>query len=135
MPEQWPNVYLNFGGWGQCVVAFSRPCNRVYDRSLLLKSLTEVSLTEFNTLHHAYTMLNWSLPAHGQLGDSLIAEKNCTVVRRQSESINTILDVKLVMNGATGNLALTLTTIREVLGGFEVEPRRYRHLLRRGRIG
>eukprot|EP00965_Chrysotila_dentata_P056175 1862311-Pleurochrysis_carterae.AAC.1 len=75
--------------------------------SLLLKGLTEVSLTAFNTLHHAYARLNRSLPAHAQLGDSLIAKKLCAVVRRLSESINTILDVKLVMNGATGNLALT----------------------------
>jgi len=87
--------------------------------SLLLKGLTEVSLTEFNTLHHAYTVLNRSLPAHAQLGDSLIAEKLCAVVRCLSESINTILEVKLVMEGATGNLALTLVTIRKVFGDFE----------------
>eukprot|EP00965_Chrysotila_dentata_P183364 6055018-Pleurochrysis_carterae.AAC.1 len=37
--------------------------------SLLLKGLTEASLTEFNALHHAFTRLNRSLPAHAQLGD------------------------------------------------------------------
>eukprot|EP00965_Chrysotila_dentata_P040853 1354495-Pleurochrysis_carterae.AAC.1 len=63
--------------------------------SLLLKGLTEASLTEFNALHHAFTRLNCSLPAHAQLGNSLVAEKFCSVVRRLSESINTILDVKL----------------------------------------
>eukprot|EP00965_Chrysotila_dentata_P140627 4649609-Pleurochrysis_carterae.AAC.1 len=44
-------------------------------KSLLLKGLTEVSLTEFSTLHHAYCRVNRSLPAHAQLGDALIAEK------------------------------------------------------------
>eukprot|EP00965_Chrysotila_dentata_P124178 4103998-Pleurochrysis_carterae.AAC.1 len=61
--------------------------------SLLLKGLTEASLTEFNALHHhAFTCLNRSLPAHAQLGNSLVAGKLCSVVRRLSESINTILD-------------------------------------------
>eukprot|EP00965_Chrysotila_dentata_P119762 3959778-Pleurochrysis_carterae.AAC.1 len=45
--------------------------------SLLLKGLSEASLTEFNALHHAFTRLNRSLPAHAQLGDALIAEKLC----------------------------------------------------------
>eukprot|EP00965_Chrysotila_dentata_P166458 5495717-Pleurochrysis_carterae.AAC.4 len=77
--------------------------------SLLLKGLSETSLAEFNTLHHAFTRLNRSLPAHSQLGDALLAEKLCAVVRRLSESVNTILDAKLVMKGATaGNLPLTL---------------------------
>eukprot|EP00965_Chrysotila_dentata_P247355 6207696-Pleurochrysis_carterae.AAC.1 len=87
--------------------------------SLLLKGLTEASLTEFNALHHALTRLNRSLPAHAQLGNPLIAEKLCAVVSRVSESVCTILDVKLVMKGATGDLNLTLATIREVLGDFE----------------
>eukprot|EP00965_Chrysotila_dentata_P150235 4961316-Pleurochrysis_carterae.AAC.1 len=60
--------------------------------SLYLKGLTEISLTEFNTLHHAYTRLNCSVPSHAQLGDALIAEKLCAVVRRLSESINAILN-------------------------------------------
>eukprot|EP00965_Chrysotila_dentata_P044314 1473350-Pleurochrysis_carterae.AAC.1 len=63
--------------------------------SLLLKGLTEALLTEFNALHHAFTSLNRSLPAHAQLGSSLVEKKLCSVVRRLSESINTILDVKL----------------------------------------
>eukprot|EP00965_Chrysotila_dentata_P114608 3787929-Pleurochrysis_carterae.AAC.1 len=83
--------------------------------SLLLKGLAEASVTEFNALHHAFARLNRSLPAHAQLGDALIAKKLWSVVRRLSELINTILDVKLVMKNATGNLPLTLATIREVL--------------------
>eukprot|EP00965_Chrysotila_dentata_P021413 709214-Pleurochrysis_carterae.AAC.1 len=72
--------------------------------SLLLKGLSEASLTEFNALHqHAFTRLNRSLPENFAP----------TVVRRLSESTNTILDVKLVMKSATGNLDLTLATIRE----------------------
>eukprot|EP00965_Chrysotila_dentata_P114638 3789014-Pleurochrysis_carterae.AAC.1 len=84
--------------------------------SLLPKGLTEVSLTEFNALRqHAFTRLNRSLPAHAQLGNPLIAEKLCALVRRVSESVCTPLDVKLVMKGATGVLNLTLATIRKVL--------------------
>eukprot|EP00965_Chrysotila_dentata_P208919 6184971-Pleurochrysis_carterae.AAC.1 len=87
--------------------------------SLLLKGLSEVSLTEFNALHHVYTRFNRSLPAHAQLGNPIIAKKLCPVVRCLSESVNTILDVKLVMKGATGNSVLTLATIREVVSDFE----------------
>eukprot|EP00965_Chrysotila_dentata_P019481 647668-Pleurochrysis_carterae.AAC.1 len=87
--------------------------------AMLLKGLSEASLTEFNNLHHAFTRLNRSLPAHARLGDALIAEKLCSVVRRVSESVNTILDVKLVMKCATGDLPLTLITIREVLSNCE----------------
>eukprot|EP00965_Chrysotila_dentata_P117346 3878482-Pleurochrysis_carterae.AAC.1 len=54
--------------------------------AMLLKGLTEASLTEFNSLHHSFTRLNRSLPAHARLGDALIAEKLCSVVRRISES-------------------------------------------------
>eukprot|EP00965_Chrysotila_dentata_P051853 1721334-Pleurochrysis_carterae.AAC.1 len=88
--------------------------------SLLLKGLSGASLTEFNELHHAFTRLNRSLlPAHAQLA-ALIAEELCAVVRRISESINTIIfDVKLVMKGATGNLARSLATIRKILSDFE----------------
>eukprot|EP00965_Chrysotila_dentata_P122461 4047245-Pleurochrysis_carterae.AAC.1 len=52
--------------------------------SLLLKCFTEAPLTEFKALHHAFTRLNCSLPAHAQLGNSLVAEKLCSVVRRLS---------------------------------------------------
>eukprot|EP00965_Chrysotila_dentata_P152638 5044743-Pleurochrysis_carterae.AAC.1 len=47
--------------------------------AMLLKGLTEASLTEFNSLYHSYTRLNRSLPAHARLGDALIAEKLCSV--------------------------------------------------------
>eukprot|EP00965_Chrysotila_dentata_P107860 3562642-Pleurochrysis_carterae.AAC.1 len=67
------------------------------------------SLTEFNALQHAFTRLNRSLPAHAQLGNSLVAKKQCSVVRRLSESVDPILDVKL----------FTLATIREVLSEYE----------------
>eukprot|EP00965_Chrysotila_dentata_P171789 5668883-Pleurochrysis_carterae.AAC.1 len=49
---------------------------------LVLKGRSEVSLTEFNALHHTLTRLNRSLPAHAQLGNPLIAEKLCAVARR-----------------------------------------------------
>eukprot|EP00965_Chrysotila_dentata_P206432 6183533-Pleurochrysis_carterae.AAC.4 len=87
--------------------------------SLLLKGLSEASLTVFNGLHHTFTRLNRLLPAHAQLGDALIAKKLCSVERRISESINTMLDVKLVVKSATGNLTLILATIREILSDFE----------------
>eukprot|EP00965_Chrysotila_dentata_P177765 5871919-Pleurochrysis_carterae.AAC.4 len=87
--------------------------------ALLLKGLSDASLNGLNSLHHALTRLNRSLLAHAQLGEALIAEKLCSVVRRVSKCINTILDVKLVMKGATGNLTLSLATIREVLSDFK----------------
>eukprot|EP00965_Chrysotila_dentata_P018572 618444-Pleurochrysis_carterae.AAC.1 len=87
--------------------------------ALLLKGLSEASLTAFTSLHHSFTRLNRSLPAHARLGDALIAEKLCSVVRSVSESVNTILDVKFVMKSATGDLTLTFATIREVLSDCE----------------
>eukprot|EP00965_Chrysotila_dentata_P114587 3787355-Pleurochrysis_carterae.AAC.1 len=60
--------------------------------SVLICGLTEASVVDFNTLHHDYTRLNRSLPAHSRLGDSLVAEKLCAVVRRIGESITTKLD-------------------------------------------
>eukprot|EP00965_Chrysotila_dentata_P048328 1602789-Pleurochrysis_carterae.AAC.1 len=51
--------------------------------AMLLKGLPEASLTEFNSLHHSFTRLNRSLPAHARLGDALIAEK--TLLRRSPD--------------------------------------------------
>eukprot|EP00965_Chrysotila_dentata_P110769 3660072-Pleurochrysis_carterae.AAC.1 len=63
--------------------------------ALLVKGLTEPSLTEFNELHHSFARLNRSLPQHSRLSDSLIAEKLASVVRRLSENTSTLLDVKI----------------------------------------
>eukprot|EP00965_Chrysotila_dentata_P101243 3343054-Pleurochrysis_carterae.AAC.1 len=83
--------------------------------ALLIKGLSEPSLTEFNELHHSFARLNRSLPQHSRLSDNLIAEKLASVVRRLSENTSTLLDVKIELKSAAGNLPLTLEAIRDVL--------------------
>eukprot|EP00965_Chrysotila_dentata_P120907 3998776-Pleurochrysis_carterae.AAC.1 len=81
--------------------------------ALLLKGLSEPSLTEFNEMHHSFARLNRSLPPHSRLSDSLVAEKLSSGVRRLNENISTLLDVKLELKSAAGDLPLTLDAIRD----------------------
>eukprot|EP00965_Chrysotila_dentata_P080556 2657931-Pleurochrysis_carterae.AAC.1 len=81
----------------------------------LLKGLAEASLTEFNELHHSFARLNRSLPPHSRLSDNLVADKLASVVRRLGESISTLLDVKMELKSAAGDLPRTLDAIRDVL--------------------
>eukprot|EP00965_Chrysotila_dentata_P018780 625074-Pleurochrysis_carterae.AAC.1 len=83
--------------------------------ALLLKGLSEPSLTEFNELHHSFARLNRSLPPHSRLSDNLVAEKLASVVRRLNESVSTLLDVKVELKSAAGDLPRTLEAIRDVL--------------------
>eukprot|EP00965_Chrysotila_dentata_P150331 4965585-Pleurochrysis_carterae.AAC.1 len=83
--------------------------------ALLIKGLTEPSLTEFNELHHSFARLNRSLPQHSRLSDNLIAERLASVVRRLSENTSTLLDVKIELKSAAGDLPRTLEAIRDVL--------------------
>eukprot|EP00965_Chrysotila_dentata_P169774 5603830-Pleurochrysis_carterae.AAC.1 len=87
--------------------------------ALLLKGLTEHSITEFNDLHHSYARLNRSLPPHSRLSDTLIAEKLASVVRRLNEGTSTLLDVKIELKAAAGDLPLTLEAIRDVLSAAQ----------------
>eukprot|EP00965_Chrysotila_dentata_P078934 2602797-Pleurochrysis_carterae.AAC.1 len=83
--------------------------------ALLLKGLSEPSLTEFNELHYSFARLNRSLPPHSRLSDNLIAEKLASVVRRLNESVSTQLDVKVELKSAAGDLPRILEAIRDVL--------------------
>eukprot|EP00965_Chrysotila_dentata_P056598 1877809-Pleurochrysis_carterae.AAC.1 len=87
--------------------------------SLLLKGLAEPSVTEFNDLHHSFTRLNRSLPLHSRLSDALVAEKLASVVRRLNDGTSTLLDVKLELKSAAGDLPLTLEAIRDVLSAAQ----------------
>eukprot|EP00965_Chrysotila_dentata_P114221 3775698-Pleurochrysis_carterae.AAC.1 len=83
--------------------------------ALLLKGIAEPSPTDFNELHHSFTRLNRSLPPHSRLSDNLIAEKLASAVRRLNESLSTLLDVKLELKSAAGDLPRALEAIRDVL--------------------
>eukprot|EP00965_Chrysotila_dentata_P136563 4516297-Pleurochrysis_carterae.AAC.1 len=83
--------------------------------ALLLKGLTEPSLTEFNELHHSFARLNRSLPPHSRLSENLVSDKLAFVVRRLSENVSTSLDVKMELKAAAGDLPRTLEAIRDVL--------------------
>eukprot|EP00965_Chrysotila_dentata_P029667 986151-Pleurochrysis_carterae.AAC.1 len=87
--------------------------------ALLIKGLSEPSLTEFNELHHSFARLNRSLPQHSRLSDNLIAEKLASVVRRLSENTSTLLDVKIELKSAAGDLPRTLEAIRDVLSSAQ----------------
>eukprot|EP00965_Chrysotila_dentata_P135731 4487328-Pleurochrysis_carterae.AAC.1 len=82
--------------------------------ALLVKGLAEPSLTDFNELHHSFTR-HRSLPPHSRLSDNLIDEKLASVVRLLNESLSTLLDVKLELKSAAGDLPRTLEAIRDVL--------------------
>eukprot|EP00965_Chrysotila_dentata_P013120 432881-Pleurochrysis_carterae.AAC.1 len=64
--------------------------------------------------------LNRSLPASAQLPDTVLSEKITNAVRRLSDSISTLFDVKLALNSGVGNLTLTLSDARSVLSDVEV---------------
>eukprot|EP00965_Chrysotila_dentata_P003327 108498-Pleurochrysis_carterae.AAC.2 len=83
--------------------------------ALLLKGLSEPSLTEFNELHHSFARLNRSLPPHSRISDKLVAEKLASVVRRLNESVSTLLDVKVELKSAAGDVPRTLEAILDVL--------------------
>eukprot|EP00965_Chrysotila_dentata_P088283 2915444-Pleurochrysis_carterae.AAC.1 len=64
--------------------------------------------------------LNRSLPVSAQLPDSVLSEKIANAVRRLSDSLSTLLDVKLSLNAGVGNLNLTVAAARSVLSDAEV---------------
>eukprot|EP00965_Chrysotila_dentata_P128794 4257802-Pleurochrysis_carterae.AAC.1 len=77
--------------------------------------LAENTLASFNSFHHELDRFNRSLPTHQRLSDGVMAEKLPHVVRRIGESASTLLDVKIALSRATGQLAPTLVAIRDML--------------------
>eukprot|EP00965_Chrysotila_dentata_P190911 6174191-Pleurochrysis_carterae.AAC.1 len=68
--------------------------------TLLLKDLSEASLTEFNSLHHAFSGLNRSLPAHAQVGDAEALGCNGALTTPACKFVSSLL---LIRCKAVGN--------------------------------
>eukprot|EP00965_Chrysotila_dentata_P151659 5012460-Pleurochrysis_carterae.AAC.1 len=86
--------------------------------------LAENTLAGFNSFYHKYDRFNRSLPAHQRLSDGVMSEKLAHVVRRISELAGTLLDVKIAMAHATGQLTPTVTAIRDVLSELEAREQK-----------
>eukprot|EP00965_Chrysotila_dentata_P202303 6181054-Pleurochrysis_carterae.AAC.1 len=87
--------------------------------SLEVRGITESTVTALSAFVHSIQRLNRSLPVPAQLPDSVMAEKVANAVRRLSDSLSTLLDVKLSLNAGVGNLALTIGAARSVLSDAE----------------
>eukprot|EP00965_Chrysotila_dentata_P019552 649634-Pleurochrysis_carterae.AAC.1 len=68
-----------------------------------IRGIAEPTVTAFNTFVHSVQRLNRSLPASAQFPDSVLSEKIANAVRRISDSISTLLDVKLALNAGVGD--------------------------------
>eukprot|EP00965_Chrysotila_dentata_P150516 4972322-Pleurochrysis_carterae.AAC.1 len=77
-----------------------------------VRGIAEPTVTSFNSFVHTIQRLNRSLPLSAQLPDAVLSEKVANAVRRLSDSISTLLDVKLSLNSGVGNLALTIGAAR-----------------------
>eukprot|EP00965_Chrysotila_dentata_P072289 2389084-Pleurochrysis_carterae.AAC.1 len=88
--------------------------------SLEVRGITEPTVTALNAFVHSIQRLNRSLPIAAQLPDSVLSEKVANAVRRLSDSLSTLLDVKLTLNAGVGNLSLTISAARSVLSDAEV---------------
>eukprot|EP00965_Chrysotila_dentata_P067236 2225184-Pleurochrysis_carterae.AAC.2 len=84
-----------------------------------IRGISEPNVTAFNAFVHALQRLNRSLPASAQLPDSVLSEKAASAVRRLSDSLSTLLDVKLSLNAGVEDLSLTIAAARSVLGDAE----------------
>eukprot|EP00965_Chrysotila_dentata_P085755 2829551-Pleurochrysis_carterae.AAC.1 len=66
--------------------------------SLELRGISEPTVTALNAFVHSIQRLNRSLPIPAQLPDSVLSEKVANAVRRLSDSLSTLIDVKLSLN-------------------------------------
>eukprot|EP00965_Chrysotila_dentata_P228536 6196656-Pleurochrysis_carterae.AAC.2 len=76
----------------------------------------EPTLRAFNDFHQDFDKLYCSLPTSNRFADSLVADKLFNTVRKVSDGLRTLLDVQLAVNTEAGDLARTLTALRNVLG-------------------
>eukprot|EP00965_Chrysotila_dentata_P002551 82663-Pleurochrysis_carterae.AAC.1 len=88
--------------------------------SLEIRGISDPTVTAFNAFVHSMQRLNRSLPVSAQLLDSVLSEKIANAVRRLSDSLSTLLDVKLSLNAGVGNLDLTVAAAHSVLSDAEV---------------
>eukprot|EP00965_Chrysotila_dentata_P130336 4309432-Pleurochrysis_carterae.AAC.1 len=86
--------------------------------------LAENTLAGFNSFYLEYDRFNRSLPTHQRLSDGVMSEKLAHVVRRVSELAGTLLDVKIAMTHATGQLSPTVAAIRDVLSELEAREQK-----------
>eukprot|EP00965_Chrysotila_dentata_P102778 3393193-Pleurochrysis_carterae.AAC.1 len=89
-----------------------------------VRGISEPSVTAFNVFVHTIQRLNRSLPSSAKLPDTVLSEKIANAVRRLSDSISTLLDVKLALVAGVGNLALTISAARGVLSDAEARNMR-----------
>eukprot|EP00965_Chrysotila_dentata_P101100 3338860-Pleurochrysis_carterae.AAC.1 len=87
--------------------------------SLEVRGISEPTVTALNSFVHSIQRLNRSLPVAAQLLDSVLSEKVANAVRRLSDNLSTLLDVKLPLNSGVGDLALTIGAARSVLSDAE----------------
>eukprot|EP00965_Chrysotila_dentata_P256973 6212735-Pleurochrysis_carterae.AAC.9 len=88
--------------------------------SLEIRGISEPTVTALNAFVQSTQRLNRSLPISAQLPDSVLSEKIANAVRRLSDSLSTLIDVKLSLNAGVGDLALTIAAARSVLSDAEV---------------
>eukprot|EP00965_Chrysotila_dentata_P210683 6186034-Pleurochrysis_carterae.AAC.2 len=91
----------------------------LHNHSQEVRGVAEPTVTAFNSFVHSLQRLNRSLPASAQLPDTVLSEKIANAVRRLSDSISTLLDVKLSLCAGAGNLSLTISAARSVLSDVE----------------
>eukprot|EP00965_Chrysotila_dentata_P006049 198358-Pleurochrysis_carterae.AAC.1 len=89
-----------------------------------VRGINEPTVSALNAFIHTIQRLNRSLPVAAQLPDSVLAEKVANAVRRLSDSLSTLLDVKLSLNSGVGNLGLTISAARSVLSDAEARNMR-----------
>eukprot|EP00965_Chrysotila_dentata_P014315 474463-Pleurochrysis_carterae.AAC.1 len=87
--------------------------------SLEVKGISEPTVVVLNAFVHSIQRLNRALPASAQLPDTVLSEKVANAVRRLSDSLSTLLDVKISLNAGVGDLSLTLSAARSVLSDAE----------------
>eukprot|EP00965_Chrysotila_dentata_P170907 5640774-Pleurochrysis_carterae.AAC.1 len=87
--------------------------------SLEVRGIPEPTVTALNAFIHSIQRFDRSLPTAAQLPDSVLAEKVANAVRRLSDSLSTLLDVKLALNAGVGDLSLTINAARSVLSDAE----------------
>eukprot|EP00965_Chrysotila_dentata_P185358 6119140-Pleurochrysis_carterae.AAC.1 len=89
-----------------------------------IRGIAEPTVGSLNAFIHTIQRLNRSLPIPAQLPDSVLSEKIAKAVRRLSDGLSTLLDVKLSLNSGVGDLGLTISAARSVLSDAEARNMR-----------
>eukprot|EP00965_Chrysotila_dentata_P153774 5083419-Pleurochrysis_carterae.AAC.9 len=86
-----------------------------------VRGIPEPTVVAFNAFVHSNQRLNRSLPSSAQLPDFVLSEKVANAVRRLSDGLSTLLDVKLSLTAGVGNPALIIAAARSVLSDVEAQ--------------